>query len=599
MEFNSQHRVPLLKRVSVTIECSTVGRLTQHAWFADGVRPLAALFAAKTLSSPAGPLEISTVLVTEYDAFVRRTDQNANRDREDRFNIAIYGLVGEIGSLMSAVKKQLLASSDEGKLRQATDEIVEELGDIVWYCFALVQLQFPSGNVNIFNNEIAFLKRMLTSTAPQYAEFQQLLGPAKSKAFLLASEAFPKTADLRFDDFQHLAFMTARTEGALLRQVCLSVLWQHGAELLRFKLPESERQINKKLKDREISHVLGDVAWHVAAIASVYGLSLNHVIEKNVEKIEFRLGRSKPTPLHDESYPPGQRFPRQFEVAFVSVGPRKSRMYLNGRSLGNDLTDNAVEDDGYRFHDVMHLANVAKLGWSPVLRDLMALKRKRDPQVDEVQDGARARIVEEAVLKAIHSEGVRLARQGYVGPLLPHQQNIFPNVGDISFGFLKFISSLVSNLEVAENKYWEWEDAILEGSKLFKDLRTHRQGTVRIDLSKRSLEFSPQVNPNFPGAVSGIGTVVVDAPATGLDDLDNPAVLEGVRAAILRALDLPDAGLSALLQVAMLSESRPSVAADGAVAEQIWSRAVVCFRTCFVLDGGKLTCTAIAIADPK
>lgn len=539
------------------------------------------------------------MLVTDYDAFVRRTDQNAKRDREDRFNIAIYGLVGEIGSLMSAVKKQLLASSDQGKLRQPTDEIIEELGDIVWYCFALVQLQFPSGNTNIFNNEIAFLKRMLTSTAPQYVEFQELLGPAKSAAFLTASETFPKTADLRFDDFQQLAFMTARTESLLLRQVCLSVLWQHGAELLRFKLPESERKINKKLEDREISHVLGDIAWHVAAVASVYGLSLNQVIEKNVEKIEFRLGRGAPTSLHDESYPPSQQFPRQFEVAFVSVGPRKSRMYLNGRSLGDDLTDNSVEDDGYRFHDVMHLANVAKLGWSPVLRDLMARKRKRDPQIDEVQDGARARIVEEAVIKAIHSEGVRLARQGYVGPLLPHQQDIFPNVSDISFGFLKFISSLVTNLEVASNKYWEWEDAILEGAKLFKDLRTHKQGTVRINLNKRSLEFDPEVSPNFPGAVSGIGTAVIEAPVSGLDDLDHPALLGGVRAAIMRALDLSDAGATSLLRVKMLSDSRPSVAADGAVAERIWSRSVVCFRTSFVLDGGKLTCTVIAIADPK
>jgi NTP pyrophosphatase (non-canonical NTP hydrolase) len=497
------------------------------------------------------------------------------------------------------VKKQLLASSDESKRSLPTDEIVEELGDIVWYCFALVQLQFPNGNTNIFNREIAFLKRMLTSTAPQFAEFQELLGPAKSQAFLAASDDFPKTADLRFDDFQQLAFMTARTDGALLRQVCLSVLWQHGAELLRFKLPESERKINKKLKDREISYVLGDVAWHVAAIASVYNISLDQIIEKNVEKIEFRLGRSNPTPLHDDNYPPGQRFPRQFEVAFVSVGQRKSRMYLNGRSLGSDLTDNAVDDDGYRFHDVMHLANVAKLGWSPVLRDLMALKRKRDPQVDEVQDGARARIVEEAVIKAIHSEGVRLALQGYVGPLLPHQQNIFPNISDISFGFLKFISSLVSNLEVSSNKYWEWEDAILEGSKLFKSLRTHRQGTVRIDLDKRSLEFSPNVNPDFSGAVAGLGTVVIQAPANGLDDIDDPVVLDGVRAAILRALDLPNAGPDSALQVTMLGESRPSVVADGVVAERIWSRAVVCFRTSFVLDSQKLTCTAIAIADSK
>jgi hypothetical protein len=53
-------------------------------------------------------------------------------------------------------------------------------------------------------------------------------------------------------------------------------------------------------------------------------------------------------------------------------------MYWSGHRLGDDLTDNARDDDGYRFHDVMHLANVANLGWSPVLRKMMG-RRRRDP----------------------------------------------------------------------------------------------------------------------------------------------------------------------------------------------------------------------------
>lgn len=539
--------------------------------------------------------------VIDYDAFVRRTDQNSDRSQDDRENIALYGLVGEIGSLMSAVKKQLLASSDETRLSIPTDEIVEELGDIVWYCFSVVQAYFPTGNTNIFNNEIAFLKRMLTSDKESYVEFKGLLGSAKIADFLEAYEVFPKTADLCFDDFQNIAIKTARTEGPLLRQVCLSVLWQHGAELLRFKLPESERQINTKVTERAISHVLGDLAWHVAAIASVYGLSLDDIIAKNVQKIEFRLGRDNPTPLHDEAYPAGQRFPRVFDVSFISVGPRKSRMYLNGRPLGDDLTDNAVEDDGYRFHDVMHLANVAKLGWSPVLRDLLKLKRKSDPKIDEVQDGARARIVEEAVIKAIHSEGVRLAKQRHIGPIHPDRQDIFPDAEDISYGFLKFISSLVTNLEVENNKYWEWEDAIIEGYRLFYKLRLNKQGTVHVDLSKRELIFSPDVHPDFAGAVSGLGTAVVELPASEAETLTSSELLAGVRIAVLRALDIDEAELLAgdTLEIKMLSLSRPSVAANGAVAQRIWDRSVVCFRTSFTREAGKVTCTALAVADPR
>jgi hypothetical protein len=51
-------------------------------------------------------------------------------------------------------------------------------------------------------------------------------------------------------------------------------------------------------------------------------------------------------------------------------------MYFGGKPLGDDLTDNAYVDDGYRFHDVIHLALIAHLGWSPVVRGLMRRKRK-------------------------------------------------------------------------------------------------------------------------------------------------------------------------------------------------------------------------------
>lgn len=547
-----------------------------------------------------GSVGDSPMKVTDYDAFVRRTDQNKHGSEDDRQNIALYGLVGEIGSLMSAIKKQLLATNDAARRSLATDEIVEELGDIIWYCFAVAQAYFPKGNVNILNNEIAFLRRMITSTHEKYAEFKQLLGLEKATKFLEAYKRYPKTEDLCFDDFQKLAFETARTDGTLLRQVCLSVLWQHGAELLRLKLPESERLINKKIAERPMSYVLGDIAWHVSAVASVYGLSLDEIILHNVKKIENRFGRGPPTKLYDDSYTVGERFPRQFSVSFISIGHRKSRMYLNGRALGDDLTDNAIDNDGYRFHDVMHLANVANLGWSPVLRDLLKLKRKSDPAIDEVQDGARARIVEEAVIKAIHSEGVRLAKERHVGPLRPDRQDIFPNVEDISFGFLKLITSLVANLEVEESRYWEWEEAILGGYRLFHQLRVHEQGTVRIDLEARTLVFEPEVHPDFPGAVSGLGTAVVDAAFRADGGLNCHDVINCVKRAILSSLDLDgdDEAHRTNLEVTMLGEGRPSVRAQGAVKEQMWRHSVVCFRTSFARTGATDICTALAIADP-
>ena len=45
------------------------------------------------------------MLVSEYDKFVTETDQYRDNSDEERQKIALYGLVGEIGSLVSAVKK--------------------------------------------------------------------------------------------------------------------------------------------------------------------------------------------------------------------------------------------------------------------------------------------------------------------------------------------------------------------------------------------------------------------------------------------------------------------------------------------------------------
>ena len=77
------------------------------------------------------------MLVTEYNEFVLRTDQFKRRSKEERRSIALYGLVGEIGSLLSAVKKKLLAEGGAQSWDKCNEEIAEEIGDVVWYCFSL------------------------------------------------------------------------------------------------------------------------------------------------------------------------------------------------------------------------------------------------------------------------------------------------------------------------------------------------------------------------------------------------------------------------------------------------------------------------------
>ena len=148
---------------------------------------------------------------------------------------------------------------------------------------------------------------------------------------------------------------------------------------------------------------------------------------------------------------------------------------LNGVNVGSRLTDNRLEPDDYRFHDVFHLAFAAILGWSPTLRALLKLKRKSRPEIDENEDGARASIVEEGISTWIFGHG--------------HRNNDFRNAESLDYGLLKAVYELVRGYEVETRPLWQWERAILEGFRIFRELRYHRGGAVTIDLAKRSIEF--------------------------------------------------------------------------------------------------------------
>jgi len=66
-------------------------------------------------------------------------------------------------------------------------------------------------------------------------------------------------------------------------------------------------------------------------------------------------------------------------------------MELDGRPVGDPLSDKACSDFGHRWHDVFHLAYSACLGWSPTFRTLICRRRVSDPVVNEVEDGGAPR----------------------------------------------------------------------------------------------------------------------------------------------------------------------------------------------------------------
>src|SRR3546814_14507790 len=83
-------------------------------------------------------------------------------------------------------------------------------------------------------------------------------------------------------------------------------------------------------------------------------------VMNNLQKTQGRWGEQEPLLfIFDASFREDQRFPRQFEVELSEVevdGQMKLRASMNGVQIGDDLTDNSDDPDGYRFHDVFHLA---------------------------------------------------------------------------------------------------------------------------------------------------------------------------------------------------------------------------------------------------
>lgn len=249
-------------------------------------------------------------------------------------------------------------------------------------------------------------------------------------------------------------------------------------------------ELKKNLRDgaaytnysNKLKEELGDVLWYISTIASQNGLDLEEIAKNNLAKIKdrFDLEHSDNFIIYDANYPPEEQFPREFEVQFLVInegGKEKVRLINNSTSkqIGNDITDNSHEEDGYRFHDIFHFGYVAYLGWSPVIRKLMEIKRKSVDSTDEVEDGARAAITEELVSLYIYSYG------------LDHQ--LFKYSNSVDTEVLKTVQKLVSGIEVKNCTQKQWETAIINSYKVFDDLRSNNGGRVLVSIKNRKLLY--------------------------------------------------------------------------------------------------------------
>lgn len=378
----------------------------------------------------------------EYQQFTTRTDRNGKPGTEG-LGFVLLGLFGEVGGLLSALKKK---QRDKDAFVAYHDVVLEELGDTLWY-FANAALRAELPLSVIVQRTPAKLDDWDYRGRTGALTFVELQSPNQS----FGGPTFTGV-------LEHRLLSLAGKVGRLMED------WSSGRiaanrDVLSADLVEIFRAILAATEDAEVS--------------------LDEAARRNISKT---LGRWPDDPdwgpLFDVDYPVEEQLPRRLTMVFTerTVGGRSYVVQqLNGVNVGSRLTDNRLEPDDYRFHDVFHLAFAAILGWSPTLRALLKLKRKSRPEIDENEDGARASIVEEGISTWIFGHG--------------HRNNDFRNAESLDYGLLKAVYELVRGYEVETRPLWQWERAILEGFRIFRELRYHRGGAVTIDLAKRSIEF--------------------------------------------------------------------------------------------------------------
>ena len=377
----------------------------------------------------------------EFQRHTLATDQNMLRGI-DGLRFPLLGLFGEVGSLLSALKKK---QRDRASYIGYEESVIEEFGDVLWYfaniaARANVELSALAQRVHLANPDI---NHELSS---ELGSFQDLRVPTDAAPIPI---------------FEHRLIQLAGQVGRLMDDVATNRV-EHDPDALT-------------------GHLVNILRALVAAAREV-NIDLDEAAHRNILKTRSRwpapADRVYPS-LFDNDDDPEERLPRRIvmDIAERGTGQRRYvRLRCSGINIGDRLTDNKADEDDYRFHDVFHLGYAAILGWSPVTRALFKVKRKSKPRIDETEDGARAALIEEGIATWIFSHARKL--------------EYFDAITALDYPLLKSIQAHVQGYEVERCPLWLWEKAILDGYAVFRQLRALRKGTVVADLENRTISFS-------------------------------------------------------------------------------------------------------------
>jgi len=156
---------------------------------------------------------------------------------------------------------------------------------------------------------------------------------------------------------------------------------------------------------------------------------------------------------------------------------KKTQGYDVPGSLGNELTDCSRNIDGYRFHDVFHIVFMAMLEWSPVMRSMLGVKRRADPRVDEIDDGGRAIVSEEGLFVLLGMRHVKNGASAEEDATLRLSSLLIQD----------YLESCALSEEAPESDVPV--EALLEGARLFRQVRDNLGGYVLANLDSKSVIY--------------------------------------------------------------------------------------------------------------
>ncbi|WP_454766112.1 pyrophosphatase [Cupriavidus campinensis] len=366
-----------------------------------------------------------SLLLSAYEAEVAPTDVLDPAD----IGPVLQGLYGEVGGIMATAKKHIREKSAYPGFKKAAEE---EFGDTLWYLAALCRrMRLPLDDV--------------FAAAANHGNFKTMGAASDVADGALAYVAMPIAAPSSADE-------------TLVR------LGRSAAALLG-TLPAREDVVSFARDYLD--------ALHAARLV------FSDIARGNVRKACGAFLEPKQTDLidFDCEFDVEEQLPRRFEILVSQRRSGRSYLQWNGVFIGDPLTDNISDRDGYRFHDIFHLSYAAILHWSPVMRALIKHKRKSRPVYDEEQDSGRAIVVEEGLTAWIFSKAKEL--------------KFFEDQNKISLGMLKTIGEFVAGYEVDKCPLKLWERAILDGYSVFRQVKAAEGGWIIGDRGQRTIRYEP------------------------------------------------------------------------------------------------------------